>query len=430
MALHFDGTTDVFDGTTDVFDGTTDVFDGTTDVFDVETGRHEEDLIDYRLVFETVTYSTDGKFVAFVKLESPNTIQLYNAQTCSYLNTLEGHTGTVRLISFSPNNKVMASWCEDMSIRLWDTQTGTVRVVLETGDSQPHVLVFSPDSRFVATPSAGTIDWWDVGTGVRRQPLEMRDLVSFCAFSPDTRILAVLMHHPPKGLQKIDIWDLTTCRFTQSLRGYRGPATEVTFSPQNQFLAVTFRGHTVVIWSMTPFACVRTLGGRVDRVTAIKFSPDEQMIATGSLDKTVRVWEVTTGMLIQIVQYDAGFIRGISFSHREFVVSVSDDDLDSLCKVFKRTIWNEAVRNKALILKDYTYPITATQETATLEATLRREVGLSTDGTWITKGSDKIIWLPEDYRPRDVANVGSWIRRGSTLYIGCESGRVYRLQVS
>jgi WD40 repeat protein len=177
---------------------------------------------------------------------------------------------------------------------------------------------------------------------------------------------------------------------------------------------------------MSSLACIRILSGHFDRVTTIRFSPDEKIMATGSLDKTVQVWEIATGMLLQAVWYGAGFIRDISFSNDEFVVSVSDDDLDSLCDVLSRNVWNETVWNKALILKDYTYPLTATHETATLETALRCEVSLSSDRNWVTRGCEKIIWLPGEYRP---TGMESYARRGSTLFIGCESGRVYHLQI-
>lgn len=269
----------------------------------------------------------------------------------------------------------------------------------------------------MAIPIENGIVWWDLGTGIRRQILGMRKPPGFFAVSPDTKLLAVAMDEYLELSPKVDTWNLTTCRFTQTLQGYGGPATEIAFSPKNQVLAVASQDGTVGLWSMSSFACICTLSGHVDRVTTIRFSPDEQILATGSLDKTIRVWETATGMLIQIVQYDAGFIRGISFSHHELVVSVSNGDLDSFCDVLTRDVWNETVWNKGVILKDYTYPITATQETAMLEATLSRIVSLNVNRTWITRGCEKITWLPRDCRPM---NMGSWTRTGSTIFIRCE----------
>lgn len=256
----------------------------------------------------------------------------------------------------------------------------------------------------------------------------MRKPPKIFAFSPDAKLLAVIVKsRDTQHFSSINIRDLATWRFIQRPRGHEQPVVVITFSPRTQFLAVASWDHTIGLWSMSSLACVRTLSGHFDRVTTIKFSLDEKIMATGSIDKTVQVWEIATGMLLQVVRYGAGFIRDISFSNDEFVVSVSDDDLNSLCDVLSRNVWNETVWNKAPILKDYTYPITATQETATLEAALRRKVSLSSDRSWLIKGCEKIIWLPGEYQP---TGMESWARRESTLFIACASRRVYRLQVS
>lgn len=125
-------------------------YDGTTKLFNSKTGKQEQVLRKGVLLFRTIAYSSDANFAAFVALESLNTIKLHNARTCSYLKPLQGHTGTVRTISFSPNNKILASWSKDMAIRLWDTQTGAVQSVLESGPPWTLALVFSPDSQVMA----------------------------------------------------------------------------------------------------------------------------------------------------------------------------------------------------------------------------------------------------------------------------------------
>jgi WD40 repeat protein len=400
---------------------------GKAKVFNVETGGQEPALSNGYRWHRAVFYSSDGNFVAFVALESSNTIKLHNARTCSYLNTLQGHSGTVRAIAFSPNNKLLASSGDDMTIRIWHTQTGVVQSVFESVPSWTRTLVFSPDSQAMAILVKGGIVWWDLSSGIRRQILGMRRRPRLFAISSDTKLLAVTIDESRGLSPKIAIWDLTTRRFTQTLQGYERGSTKITFSPKNQFLVVALQDGTVGLWSMSSFVCVRTLSGHVDKVTTIKFSTDEQILATGSLDKTVRVWETTTGMLVRIVQYETGFIRGISFSHHEFVVSVSGDDRNNPSVLLNSDIWPEAIWNKGVILKNYTYPITATQETATLEAPLSHIVSFSVDRTWITRGCEKIIWLPRVYRP---TNMASWTRIGSTLFIGCESGQVYKLQVS
>jgi hypothetical protein len=53
----------------------------------------------------------------------------------------------------------------------------------------------------------------------------------------------------------------------------------------------------------------------------------------------------------------------------------------------------------------------------------RSEIGLSNQSTWVVWDSSDVIWLPPAYR-------GLPAVMGSTLAVGCPSGRVYLLRYS
>jgi WD40 repeat protein len=78
-----------------------------------------------------------------------NTIKLWDAKTGSELQTLKGHSFSVRSVAFSHDSQMVASGSSDNTIRLWDAKSGSelqtlkghsgwVRSVASTPHAEKH----------------------------------------------------------------------------------------------------------------------------------------------------------------------------------------------------------------------------------------------------------------------------------------------------
>jgi WD40 repeat protein len=62
------------------------------------------------------------------------------------LQTLEGHSGWVSSVAFSPDGLTLASGSDEGTIKLWDTTTGTHRQTLEGHSKSVHAVLNEPKS--------------------------------------------------------------------------------------------------------------------------------------------------------------------------------------------------------------------------------------------------------------------------------------------
>src|SRR5208283_5772232 len=64
----------------------------------------------------------DGKTLASSSGDA--TLKLWDAAAGKLLVSMQGHTGDVRSIAWSPDGKTLVSGCTDKTLKLWDAATG------------------------------------------------------------------------------------------------------------------------------------------------------------------------------------------------------------------------------------------------------------------------------------------------------------------
>ncbi|KAL8364713.1 hypothetical protein RB595_003816 [Gaeumannomyces hyphopodioides] len=119
----------------------------------------------------SVTFSPDGQRLASASAD--NTVKLWDAATGACLTTLKGHSDSVRSVAFSPDGQRLASASSDKTVKLWDAATGACLTTLKGHSGSVWSVAFSPDGQRLASASNDkTVKLWDAATGACLQTLE------------------------------------------------------------------------------------------------------------------------------------------------------------------------------------------------------------------------------------------------------------------
>ena len=216
------------------------------------------------------------------------------------LNRFQGHTSWVLSVSFSPDNKMLASGSEDHTVKLWSLDGRELHTFLGHLDWVSSVS-FSPNGQMLASSSGDkTVKLWSLDGRELHTFLGHSAGVNSFSFSPDGQTLASGSYD-----RSIKLWSLDGRELHTFSAIHSGGINSISFSPDGQMLASGSYDRTVKLWSLDG----RELQAFFDHsaeVNSISFSPKGHMLASGSSDGTVRLWNWNLDELL---------VRGCNWLH-------------------------------------------------------------------------------------------------------------------
>jgi WD40 repeat protein len=275
--------------------------DGTAKIWDAKSGKLLRTIADRDSSISAVSavaFSPDGKRLAGA-IQEDATLRIWDRATGRQLCELQGHTGNVTRLVFSPDGQRLASASEDRTVKVWKTDTGGELITLIGHVDGIAGVAFSPDGgRLVTASHDNTVRVWDSASG-----LLCFTLVGHVAPVMDVR-------YSPDGERLVTASLDGTIKFWSAKRGHAVEALRpaggsgLVFSPDGRHLASRCekRPSDVVVLDAATGKEVRAFKGHEMQIAAVAYAPDGKRLASLSLDNTVRVWDTATGQAIRTLQ--------------------------------------------------------------------------------------------------------------------------------
>ncbi|NNM24817.1 MAG: protein kinase, partial [Phycisphaerales bacterium] len=285
--------------------------------------------------------------------------------------TLAGHAAIVNDVAFTPDGRFVLTAGgydentprdrRERSVRLWNTETGAMRIVVADQVNQTRSIAVSPDGRSFVTitrtlsrlgePAAGWLRRWNLADGTMIAELPVHpERTGGLAFTPDGSAVFVggalgraalvdvaswtvrWAEGTPHFARRVAVtsdgrfgvcsewngdvrlWDLRTGepRWGWSPHGDLA-LWSIAVSPDDATIATANRDRTVKLLDLATGAVRRTLPDAGAVVTAVTFSPDGRVVS-GAEDGVIRVYDPTTGKQLATLLGHAHAVTGLTFA--------------------------------------------------------------------------------------------------------------------
>ena len=245
-------------------------YSGAIIVLDGITGSQKAVLSGHTSLVRSVTFSSDGTLL--VSGSGDMTVKLWDIQTGGVVKTFHGHTKDVVSVSISADCTMIASGSDDKTICLWDIQKEEHNHVIGQQERVYYVCFSPTDSKYLISASGGKVWQWDI-SGSKINPVYDGSHVSFSL----DQIQVVLCQGVAVTVQHFDHKQLSHC---------------CCLIPGSRLIAVA-ASNAINIWDITNSDphLIKTYFGYSRGIYSLAFSSPSSLISS-CYDKSVKFWQI------------------------------------------------------------------------------------------------------------------------------------------
>ena len=138
--------------------------------------------------FQSLAFDAQSKRAVTTHHDSSNGVRVWDSDTGQLLVVMCGHSGEVTDASFSPDGRRVLSASRDGTAKVWDSESGVCLLSLQAHGFGLESAVFSPDGCYIAAGSVrGDVQLWSGGSVCLATFVEHIFIVTHLVFSPDGR---------------------------------------------------------------------------------------------------------------------------------------------------------------------------------------------------------------------------------------------------
>jgi WD40 repeat protein len=241
-----------------------------TAVFETATGRRSG-VTTGNIANGLGSFSPDEKYLASVL--AGNMVHLIESESGKESIKLQGHTGNINRVMFSPGGEMILTVSNDNTARLWESASGRLVTVWDH-PSEVTEGQFSPDGSHVVTLSTSGARLWKVQSDQQGIDLGGKQQYDAIIFNPDGSTV-LLVSSDRREISEFDLQTGQSLAFV-TLRGrelqyYSGPLANLVVSDDRSMIGSQ---ENETVWSL-PWS----LQDYVDKVKALLprcLTPDER----------------------------------------------------------------------------------------------------------------------------------------------------------